>query len=129
MQPLILIVDPNVDQRRILASLLEDRGYAAEGAATAEAALASIARRRPALIIGEHPVPLPDGRALCTALAEDSATRDLPFLALTSRAMAAELQAARAAHPAGVLVKPVPLSRIVARVSELIGPIESAPPG
>lgn len=121
MRPVIFLVDPNDDHRAMLMTLLGIAGYETAGSATADAAVKRIRLHRPTLIIGEHPTPLSDGRPLCEVLAADPSTRDIPFLALTARAMPEEFEAARAAHPAGVLVKPVSLVRIVEEVLTLIG--------
>lgn len=122
----ILVVDPNRDQRTILSALLRDRGYRVLDTADPEEALRLAAEWAPDLILGEHPVELPDGSALCEAFLEDPLTADIPFLALTARAMPDEVEAARATHTAGVLLKPVSLTRLLAAVEAVL---DSVPAG
>lgn len=118
--PVILLVDPNQDQRAILTALLKSHGYGVLATDDPEEALRWAVERRPDLILGEHPVDLPEGDPLCVALLGNPATAGIPFLALTSRAMPDEILAARASHPAGVLVKPVPLPRLLAEVEVVL---------
>lgn len=126
-QPAILVVDPNGDQRRILTALLRDRGYRVHEARDAAGALEIVDAQDLDLILGEHPVGPPDGDPLCVTLLADPATAGLPFLALTARAMPDELEAARQSHPAGVLIKPVPLHRLLAKVEGILARHGSMP--
>lgn len=125
---LILLVDPDDDSREILRLPLERRGYEVAEARDGAEALYQVRTLRPDLVIGEHPVRLPDGSVLCETLRRDPATAGVPFLAITSYAVPEELERARRTHSAGVLVKPVSPARVVEAVWELVGsPFRSAP--
>lgn len=115
--PLILLVDPSDTFRELLGIWLERNGYAVAATGNAAEALVLARSRRPDLIVGEHPLELPDGATLCRTLLDDAATRDIPFIALTAHAMPEEVSDAGACHHAGVAVKPVHLGTIL----ELVG--------
>lgn len=119
--PLVLVVDPSPDFRRILKELLEHHGYAVVDTGDPEEAFGIACARQPAAIIGEHPLLLGDGRPLCRALLARPAAAAIPFLALTARALPAELDDARRTHPHGVRTKPLPLDDILSVLEELCG--------
>ena len=124
--PLVLVVEPNADYRDVLCTFLERRGFAALAPAVED--VLEVARTRsPVAIIGEHPVALPDGRPVCAVLAEDPRTRDIPFVAVTGRAMPDELVDANRSHRSGVFVKPVDHDLMLDRLETLLS--EPAPEG
>ena len=127
--PTILVVDPSEDQRAILTTLLRDRGYRVLDTPSAADALRLVEVHAPDLILGEHPVGEPEGDPLCVTLLGHPDTAQIPFLALTSRAMPDELASARETHPAGVLLKPVPLHRLLAHVEAVVGAGGAEAPG
>jgi CheY-like chemotaxis protein len=120
--PLVVIVDPSRDFRTILGTLFEHRGYAAAATDDPDQALAWARTRRPAVLIGEHPLPLSDGRVLCDALMEDPRTASIPFVAVTAVAFAEDLAHARDSHRHGVFAKPIKPSRIFDHVDTLLSP-------
>ncbi len=120
---LILVVDPDLDVRRIFIALLEHRGHSVAATDDPCVALDLARARAPDLMVGEHPLLLPDGRPLCETLMSHEWTRDIPFLAVTGHAAPEELRGARRSHPAGVIVKPV-LPSTVADTLEWIAWLE-----
>lgn len=131
--PMIFLVEPNGALADAIVMYLRHHGYGVE-AVEADDLMVRARQRLPALIVGEHPLPLATGEILCTALRSDAELSRIPFLALTSRAMPAELAHARAGHPAGVLTKPVTLAGLLEAVQRSLevpttirGP--ASPPG
>jgi CheY-like chemotaxis protein len=119
----VLIIDPNSYCAHGLKACLESAGYDVTVTDDPLDALRHITAHRPGVIIGEHPLHLPDGRKLCEALLEDPATAGIPFVALTARAFPEEVRDAERTHPEGVLTKPVTPGRLLQCVDAL------APPG
>jgi CheY-like chemotaxis protein len=117
--PLVIVVDPDPDARTILETFLRHAGIDVEGAATAETALAAIRRRRPAVVVGEHPIRSADGTALCDALRLDPTTAAIPFLALTSRVTDREFECAARSH-FRVFAKPPDYALVVQAIREAI---------
>ena len=117
--PLVIVVDPDPDARIILETFLQHAGLDVECADTAEAALAAIRRRGPAVVVGEHPIRSADGTALCEVLRRDPATAALPFLALTSRVTDREFECAARSH-FRVFAKPPDYASVVQAIREAI---------
>jgi two-component system, cell cycle response regulator DivK len=120
--PLVVIVDPDHDFRAILGALFEHKGFASASTADPEEALLWVRSRRPAALIGEHPLVLSDGRILCAVLLEDPVTAAIPFVAVTAVAFHDDLQAARETHPHGVFAKPIEPHRIFEHIHALLNP-------
>jgi CheY-like chemotaxis protein len=118
--PLILVVDPDADSRTILRSFLQHAGWEVAQAECGAGAVAAARRLGPAVVIGEHPVPMEDGVALCDALRGDPATAHIPFVAVTSRVTAAEMADACRGH-CRVIAKPADFAAVVCAVAELLG--------
>jgi CheY-like chemotaxis protein len=117
----IVVVDPNADMRTILGMLLEHRGYAVAAIKDPDEALALVATEGADAMIGEHPLPLRDGRTLCGALHDDPRTRHIPFIAVTARALPENLEDAWISHPHGVFAKPVQPRVVLDHVERLLG--------
>jgi len=69
---------------------------------------------RPRLILLDIHLPEIDGWAVMQVLREDPATRDIPVVAVSAQAMAADLARGRAAGFADYLTKPLNLERMLA---------------
>lgn len=117
---LVLVVDPDVDARRILSAFLEHAGYQVEQAAEASAGLEAARQLRPAVIVGEHPLPLSSGEPLCVAIHADPATRHIPFVAVTSHAMRTEVDEAAATHEM-VFTKPLDYAAVMQAIGNVSG--------
>ena len=117
---LVLVVDPDIDARRILAAFLEHEGYLVEQAAEATAGLEAARQLRPAVIVGEHPLRLASGEPLCVAIHSDPATSHIPFVAVTSRAMRTEVDDASATHQM-VFTKPLDYPAVMQAIRDVSG--------
>jgi CheY-like chemotaxis protein len=116
---LVLVVDPDDDCRIILVACIRHGGYEVAEAASAAAGLEAARRLLPRLIVGEHPILMADGEALCGVLKRDSATADIPFLAFTSRVTEQERRSAERGHYR-VIAKPAPLASVLTAISETL---------
>ena len=104
--PLILIADPDEDNRALYHAALRAAGYAVTQAADGRTALTEALTRPPALLLMELWLPLVDGYALCEVLRRDPATRSMPIVVVTAEARQRELMRIRDAGANAVLVKP-----------------------
>ncbi len=68
MSASVLVVDDDPDLRELLRTMLEMEGLDVDEAAHGEAALDSMRRRRPDLILLDMRMPIMDGRAFCREL-------------------------------------------------------------
>ncbi|GAB4164037.1 MAG: response regulator [Geothermobacteraceae bacterium] len=82
----VLIVDDDNFIRRILADLLQERGFTVLEAESGERALELCRDRRPQAVILDLVMPGVDGAEVCRTLRADPTCRYLPILLLTSRA-------------------------------------------
>ncbi len=96
------------------------QGFRALSTPDADEALEWAIARCPSVMVGEHPLPLRDGRLLCAALLEDDRTASIPFVTVTARALPDDLAAARESHHHGVFAKPVQPGQIFDHIRELV---------
>ena len=86
VQPRILLAEDNGDMRNYIRRLLSEQGYAVEAVADGVAALESVRRAQPDLILSDVMMPNLDGIGLLRSLREDSALSSIPILLLSARA-------------------------------------------
>ena len=103
----VLIIDDEEDVRRIALLSLVHVGHFAVVEASGGAQGIEIARtEKPDVILLDVMMPGMDGPTTLAKLREDAATRDIPIVFVTARAMSAELEPLRALGAKGVLTKP-----------------------
>ena len=84
--PTVLLVEDSETQALLMRSLLEGEGFAVERAASAEAALDTMAAVRPDLLMVDYHLPGMNGDELVRLVRMNSKTRALPILMLTGGA-------------------------------------------
>jgi CheY-like chemotaxis protein len=105
--PIVLVVDDNPTNLKLIAYLLQAKGYDVRTAIDAESALEEVANVRPALILMDLQLPGMDGLELTSKLKADPSTRDIVVIAVTAYAMKGDEERARAAGCDGYVPKPV----------------------
>jgi CheY-like chemotaxis protein len=86
----VLVVDDDPEMRDMLRRALEKDGLAVLEAEHGQAALAAIARRRPALVLLDLMMPVMDGFEFLRALRATPEGRALPVVVLTARDLTPE---------------------------------------
>jgi CheY-like chemotaxis protein len=104
---LILIVDDNPVNTRLVSYVLTAGGFGVRSAEDASAALAVLASCTPDLILMDLRLPGIDGLELTRRLKADPRTREIPVVALTAHAMAGDEARARSAGCQGYITKPI----------------------
>jgi CheY-like chemotaxis protein len=122
----ILVVDDTPANLRLLAFLLEKKGYELKTAEDAPSALALLAEWRPRLILLDLQLPGMGGLELAAKLKADPATRDLLIVAVTAFAMKGDLERAMAAGCDSYVTKPIDTRALPALVAELIANQDAA---
>jgi CheY-like chemotaxis protein len=115
--PIVLVVDDNPTNLKLIAYLLQAKGYDVRTAQDAESALEVVAEAKPALILMDLQLPGMDGLELTRQLKSAEETRHIVVIAVTAYAMKGDEERARAAGCDGYIAKPVDtraLPRIVA---------------
>ncbi len=113
----ILIVEDESDLAAIIADYVIAAGFAAEVIADGKAALASIRRAMPDLIVLDLMLPGLDGLALCRAVREFS---DVPILMLTARIEEVDRLLGLEAGADDYVCKPFSPRELVARIKTIL---------
>ncbi len=119
---IVLVVDDEADQRRLLGGFIESLGFRVEEAASAEAALDMIRGRLPDMVLLDVRLP---GMSGIEALAEIRRMTDkLPVLLITAFGDLRQAVAAMKGGADDYLAKPVDLDELEAAISDAIGRTE-----
>jgi len=104
---LIMVVDDNPVNLKLVCALLRRNGYEVCTAGDAEETLAVLRNVHPHLILMDIQLPDIDGLTLTRHLKADSTTQDIVIVALTAYAMKGDEQKASAAGCDGYIPKPI----------------------
>jgi two-component system cell cycle response regulator DivK len=113
---LILIVEDNEKNMKLLRDLLTFNGYRTLEAVTAEEALELARERLPVLILMDIQLPQMDGITAFRHLQSHPATRNIPVIAVTASATNREREEIMAAGFDGIEVKPIKINEFLTKV-------------
>src|SRR5436190_21108906 len=105
-QPLILIVDDNVDAREMYGMYLQHEGFRWAEAVNGQDAVTQTKLEKPALILMDATMPRMDGWEAVRLLKEDATTKHMPLIMLTAHAFDAHRERAAQADAGGFLAQP-----------------------
>jgi DNA-binding response OmpR family regulator len=114
--PLILIVDDNPNNHRVLSATLETAGFATANALNAMEALAFLGREKPDLILLDVMMPGMDGYELCQTIKQNIGVKDVPVIFLTARADSDDVLQGFSAGAVDYVAKPFAADELLARV-------------
>lgn len=123
----ILLVEDNEMNRDAISRLLERRGFSLLTAVDGEEGVRLCAEARPDLVLMDLGLPGIDGFEATRRIKADPATRAIPVVALTARALTSDREAAFQAGCDDYDTKPVDLARLVDKIRRLLGRGEAAP--
>ena len=123
---LILIVEDNEKNMKLIRDLLTFNGYRTLEAVTGEEALELARKRQPALILMDIQLPQMDGITAFRHLQSHSATKKIPVIAVTASATNREREEIVAAGFDGIEVKPIKINEFLAKVRATLDRV--APP-
>jgi CheY-like chemotaxis protein len=118
---LILAVEDNELNAKLVRDVLQSRGYQVAETTTAEEGLELVRSRRPALILMDIHLPGMDGITALRQLKGDADTRDIPVIAVTASAMPMERREILAAGFDGYQAKPLSVKDLMAEIERLLG--------
>ena len=121
MSLLILVVDDDPDQRRVLERDLTGAGYRVLTAADGEAGIAAVAAVRPDLVVLDVMMPRMNGFQACRALRENAESADLPIVMLTSKDQPADQFWAEEVGADAYLTKPVEIPLLLDTIAQQLG--------
>ena len=115
---LILIVEDNEKNLKLVRDVLQFKGYQTIEASTGEDGVRLAKDRRPALVLMDIQLPVMDGITALGQLRADPATRSIPVIAVTASAMTQDRQKIMAAGFDGYQSKPI-------RVKDFLGAVRA----
>lgn len=127
----VLIVDDYADALDVWQIYLRGSGFAVLTATDGHTALEVATAERPSVVVLDLELPGLSGLQVAAALKAAPATRDIPLIAVTGHSHHHQLEQARAAGFARVLVKPCDPDALVAEIHGLLAatPVSGAPSG
>jgi CheY-like chemotaxis protein len=128
---LILIIEDNEKNLKLVRDLLQVKGYHTLEAGAAEAGVELARRHSPQLILMDIQLPGMDGVTALGHLKAEPVTARIPVIALTAFAMDDERQRFRTAGFDGYLAKPIDIRELLEVVAEVCmrTPHPDSPPG
>jgi CheY-like chemotaxis protein len=115
----VLLVEDNPENRDMLSRRLVRRGYQVTFAMDGVEAISRTQAERPDIVLMDLSLPVMDGWEATRCLKADTATSDIPIIALTAHAMAGDRERAMAAGANDYDTKPVDLERLLAKIIAL----------
>jgi two-component system cell cycle response regulator DivK len=118
--PLILIVEDNENNKKLLRDVLRHRGYRVAEATTAEEGNAIAAEQNPALILMDIQLPGMNGIEALACLRADKRTQHIPVVAVTASAMDEDRTRIMAAGFNAYQRKPISVKELLLLVEALL---------
>ena len=117
---LILIVEDNDKNRKLVRDVLTFKGYEVIESETGEEGVRLAQERRPSLVLMDIRLPGIDGVEALRRLRAEETTQGIPVLAMTASVMSEDRQKIMAAGFDGYQSKPINVADFVAAVAQLL---------
>jgi two-component system cell cycle response regulator DivK len=117
---LILIIEDNEKNRRLVRDVLQFKGYETIETETGEEGVELARTRQPALVLMDIQLPGIDGITALKRLREDPATREIRVIAVTASAMTQDRQNILAAGFDGYQSKPINVKSFLDAVETIL---------
>jgi len=117
---LILIVEDNDKNRKLVRDVLTFKRYEVIEAETGEEGVRLARERRPHLVLMDIRLPGIDGVEALRRLRADETTREIPVMAMTASVMSADRQKIMAAGFEAYQSKPINVTDFIAAVAQLL---------
>lgn len=124
---LILIVEDNALNLKLLRDVLQAQGFRVMATETAEEGLTIARERRPALILMDIQLPGMDGVKATRVLRDDPTIRDIRVIAVTASVLPTQTKEVMSAGFDGMHTKPISVSRLLDEVRRVLDRPVSAP--
>jgi len=121
----LLLAEDDVFSRDMLVRRLERKGFEMIAAADGREAVLAARQHHPDLIIMDLDMPVLDGRGAMRALKSDPHTFKIPIIVLAAHADPEDVVEAAAHDCAAFETKPIVLRRLLRRIREVLGPLET----
>ena len=128
MKPVILVIDDQKDERKLVRLLLRQYDCELVEASGAREGLEAARKRSPRLILIDHNMPGMSGYDAVFELRQDGQLRNTPVIMLTSRKFDPGFKEYMGLQGVSFLAKPVQAGTLVGTLTGLIGPLAKAKP-
>jgi two-component system cell cycle response regulator DivK len=115
-QKIVLYIEDNFHNRRIVRKILESQGYILVEAEDGISGLAMVRRLRPPLVLLDIGLPGMDGLELLALVKADEGLRDIPVIALTASAMRGDRERFLAAGCDDYISKPIQATELIEKI-------------
>ena len=122
----ILVCDDNPLMLDLLEFKLGTRGYEVVRAMDGQQALASLAERRPAIVVLDAMMPIIDGFEVLRRIKEDEGLKSIPVIMLTARKQERDIVTALGMGASDYLGKPFRPEELVARIDRILTPAHAS---
>jgi diguanylate cyclase (GGDEF)-like protein len=112
----VLVIDDDEVSLRLLKVNLERSGYGVIPARTAQEGVEAARTNSPDLVLSDALLPDSNGLQVCNQLVEDSRTRHIPVIIMSSQSGSKDVIATLEAGADDYLVKPLDFQEVIARV-------------
>lgn len=120
MEKVILIVEDDSKNLKLLRDLLKVTGYTTLEATDGRQGVEIAKHKKPDLILMDIQMPVLDGLEATRILKSDSETKDIPIVALTAYAMKGDEQRMSEAGCNGYMAKPIDTREFIKMVAEYL---------
>ena len=117
---LILIVEDNEKNRKLVRDVLQFKGYRTLDAETGEAGVTLALEHKPDLVLMDYQLPGIDGIEAFQRIRSDAATAHIPIVAVTASAMPEEAARMKEAGFDGFQTKPINLKEFMQAVVDVL---------
>jgi CheY-like chemotaxis protein len=117
---LILIVEDNEKNRKLVRDVLTFKGYEVIETETGEAGIRLAQERRPSLVLMDIRLPGIDGTEALRQLRAEPTTREIPVIAMTASVMSADRQRIMGAGFDAYQGKPIQVNDFLAAVAQTL---------
>jgi two-component system, cell cycle response regulator DivK len=117
----ILIVEDNALNVKLFCDLLAAHGHEPRPVTDGRYALDQAREFQPDLVITDIQLPHVTGLELILMIRDDNRLKDVPIMAVTAYAAAADEERMRAAGAQAYVSKPISVAKFVAQVNDLLG--------
>lgn len=123
---LILIIEDNEKNRRLMRDVLQFKGYRTLESETAEEGIRLAREHKPSLVLMDFHLPGMNGIEAFHVLRADPQTSSIPVLAVTASAMNEDRQKIIAAGFDGLQTKPINVKEFIEAVAKILKKAGSA---
>lgn len=118
--PIILYVEDNLDNRKLVRRILVAQGFKFHGSANAKEAYEFLKKHIPDLILMDINLPEIDGYTMTKNLRQFSDLAQVPIIALTANVMKADREKAAVAGCNGFIQKPINVDLLPEQITDYL---------